>query len=411
LGLAKYILENRGLIVEVYRWVNKRFFKYWVKRAPKDKVSIVVAISTENEDHRKQLKNDFIDKLHELFSANNFKYPFSLIVWPEQRAETIVGFEEAKKYILAARAHFMIFGKARIRNIKGKSKHVLDIRALVRHVPISSDAHHAFTTEFVRVMPPRFTGFSEDDLEFYEVTADHISTAARYIIGLASMLSNDLDYAESLLESVRRDLQRGGVAKELPDLQQNLPGHLSTLYALQIRRAMWRWRKSRSLEDINLAKYYTDKWEKLDKKIYHIRIQLAIWYFVVHRDAKSALRELRECKSSEDPSWLYCRAFLLAYNNKLADAIRTYRRAFKYKVTPDFIVEIEEFIAWAIEREPNKVQLYFCLGLINHHLKGDNESALADFKKFLQETAPSQFADERILAAQYIEKLQGDDHV
>jgi tetratricopeptide (TPR) repeat protein len=102
-------------------------------------------------------------------------------------------------------------------------------------------------------------------------------------------------------------------------------------------------------------------------------------------------------------------AFLLAYKGSLTKALAEYKRASKrHLLNQRGLLEIEDFICWVVEKEPDKTQLHFCLGLINYFAKGDREQALHDFEKFLETTPSDQFVEQRKLAEAYIQGIIGE---
>ena len=85
-----------------------------------------------------------------------------------------------------------------------------------------------------------------------------------------------------------------------------------------------------------------------------------------------------------DATWRFNEAFLFAYEGDLENAYRSYRRAMEAPFDdPTLPAQCEEFIQAIIEREPEKRWLYFCLGLINHRVKGDLMAAKLDYQHFL----------------------------
>ncbi len=101
----------------------------------------------------------------------------------------------------------------------------------------------------------------------------------------------------------------------------------------------------------------------------------------------------------------YSMAFLYAYDGNLASAIRHYRRATKSVVSIGMLTQIEDFICWVLEREPDKYQLHYCLGFFNWKAKGDLVRALKDFEKFLELRHEDEFNKERELAEKWMAEL------
>ena len=46
--------------------------------------------------------------------------------------------------------------------------------------------------------------------------------------------------------------------------------------------------------------------------------------------------------------------------------------------------EVEGFMAWVLEIEPDKIQLYYCLGLVNLKWKGDLVSVADHWTTFVR---------------------------
>jgi hypothetical protein len=61
-----------------------------------------------------------------------------------------------------------------------------------------------------------------------------------------------------------------------------------------------------------------------------------------------------------------------------------------------------------LTREPNKIQFWYCLGLINYFSKSDLEAARKDFSKFV-EVASDQgvFTTSVNFAKKYLEEIEG----
>lgn len=136
------------------------------------------------------------------------------------------------------------------------------------------------------------------------------------------------------------------------------------------------------------------------------RQQMAIAHFVLRRDVAAATREIMACRRVKDVTWRYSRAFLLAYEGDTRRAREEYNEAFHGRLSDVTIpVQVEEFIQLVLDEEPDKVQLYFFLGLINLRAKDDPEAAGRDFRNFLDAQGSDQFPEERSLAERYLNEL------
>jgi hypothetical protein len=89
---------------------------------------------------------------------------------------------------------------------------------------------------------------------------------------------------------------------------------------------------------------------------------------------------------------MYSDAFLHAYDGDLQAAYRIYKKAFDFPSNDQtLLVQVEEFIQIVIDEEPERIDLYFCLGLLNYRGKFDLGAAQTDFRRFLNGTRREQF--------------------
>jgi tetratricopeptide (TPR) repeat protein len=139
---------------------------------------------------------------------------------------------------------------------------------------------------------------------------------------------------------------------------------------------------------------------------YGVLLLKSVFLFVKHRDVKGAMSALKKCKGVSEGTWLYNLGFLHAYIGDLKRAIQRYRNAMDLPVEPQMIAQIEEFICWLLEEEPQKYQLHYCLGFINWKIKGDKTQAINDFRTFLSKANEKEFTVERELARKWISEIQ-----
>ncbi|MBU1160924.1 MAG: hypothetical protein KKF96_00080, partial [Proteobacteria bacterium] len=132
-------------------------------------------------------------------------------------------------------------------------------------------------------------------------------------------------------------------------------------------------------------------------------IQLsAIHAFLKHRDIERAVSILKGSKNQNYPEWYLSMAFLCAYEGNLKVAIRSYRRAALFEIQSATLSQIEDFICWVLEKEPDKYQLHYCLGFFNWKIKGDNIQAREDFEIFLNSKGSKEFKKEKKLTEKWL---------
>ncbi len=375
-----------------------------VKRASKGKIGFGVAITTETKKQRKQIASDFVETLRDLLFQGNLRYQFSFIELSQYHSAKIKNAEDAENYLRTTKCQFLIFGRARIRQIEGKDNHFLNMEGIVahRHVPEKISKH--LGVEFAELFPRKLQLLSENDLFLFEFTSQWVNFVARYIIGIASLISGNVEYAQELFEDLQRKIdQQQTNLPAIVKIRRRLPGRLTEVYLTQVKFNHAIWRRNRDQDSLNRTKFFLDKLESLSPNDYTGHLLRGIWHFVANRDIPAAKREVRKCRYIREGTWCYSYAFLCAYEGNMKEAIKYYRLAFKYKYETNVPFEIEEFIDWVLKLEPDKVQLHFCLGFVNYRGKGDKLQALRDFEKFIEITPNGKFIEAQGIAKSYIE--------
>lgn len=375
------------------------------------RIGFVVSIGAETKKHYGQLAQDFIGELRSLLDRSDAIYKYDLIELPEYHARRIKIEDDARYYLRATRSVFMIYGRARERELNGKTHHVLNLHGLVKHKPLAIAVSLNLSREFAEVMPRDIKIAKENDLLSFEFTAKWMVLVAQYIIGIASFLSGDLQYAQRLFELVRQSL--GSEVNPIPPIrkiQQRLPVRLSEVYRSRASVSHRRWQDTHDLGDIDEMKTFLDLCQAVDPNSYEGRLLSAIWHFVRKRDVDAALSEIRKCKNdhTDDGTWRFSYAFLLAYRGELMQALRQYEIAARKQFPPTTITQVETFLEWLGDLEPEQVAVPFCMGAVNYFAKEDNVRALEEFEAFLR-IAPekdSRYREARNRASFYVRELR-----
>lgn len=120
----------------------------------------------------------------------------------------------------------------------------------------------------------------------------------------------------------------------------------------------------------------------------------AIEEFVFKRNIVAAINYIGQCKSKSitNTSWKYSAAFLEAYRNNLDKAKQLYDAAISTESGHDIPFQVEGFIAWILEIEPQNIQLNFCLGYLNEKFKNDLVSARQYYANFLSSPCKEDFS-------------------
>ena len=147
--------------------------------------------------------------------------------------------------------------------------------------------------------------------------------------------------------------------------------------------------------------------QSIDPNHYGAHLLKGMYYFLHSRDIENAKREIRKAKNERDSASLWSSAFLEAYEGRLEQAHKIYQRAFRSECADSTPLQVETFIADVLRVEPDKFQLWYCLGMINYLYKDDLDSGRKDFLEFIR-LAPTSgnFAKSVEFARSYVAQIE-----
>jgi len=383
---------------------------FYAKRIPKThkgKVGFIVCIRYDADAQRAKIKEDFIASLQDLIKSGRAGSSFQFIKTPEHIANNIKDLDDANELRVKSKGHFVIYGRVRHRELFGKKHHVLNLNGLVSHKSIPQEVGQAFAEEFSELLPRKVNITEENDLLAFDFTTEWIECVSKYIIGIAAYFSLDFNYSEQLFNDVSDLLEHKDQAFPVyVKLKQRIPERLSEIHIARANGVATAWTKTHNPNLISLLGEHLQKVGKKCSSMYTFVLLKSIWLFLSEKDTITAKKELRKLKKHKDGTWRYNLAFLLAYEGSLKSSIKQYKHAFMAEMQPDMLSKIEEFIAWALEEEPNKYQLHYCLGYINRNKKGDIDLAIQDFENFLEHGDENEFVREKIMAERWIQEMK-----
>lgn len=384
-------------------------FWYWTTRLPKTpdgKIGIAVAISCETKKERERLKNDLMASLkHEIQKGHHqHLHVFEL---SERRSKSITNHECARNYLVRTKSHLMIYGHCRMRHHEGQPTYVFELNGSVRHAPIPMEVSKQFSNDISLALPKR-TLFSEaNELRGFEFTRSIIGLASRYILGIACSISGDSGKAFDLHHGVWTELKLFS-EQEIEDvpLFRNLNARAAALLVQEgLELANQKFTRKPDGYLAEMAKYL-DIVQSIAPNHYGAHLLKGIYYFLRSRDIENAKREIRKAKNKSDSASLWSSAFLEAYEGRLEQAHKIYQRAFRAECADFTPLQVETFIADVLQAEPDKVQLWYCLGMINYLYKADLDSGRKDFLEFLRLAPESgNFAKSVEFAKSYVAQI------
>lgn len=376
---------------------------------PRDRIGVGVAIAAETKQEYQVIAADFIMTIRRLLDRQGAMHHLTLIEVPQHHARAILSTEDAERLRQRCRCHYLVWGTAKRRTLDGREKHMLNLEGIVFHARIPAPVGATFSREFTELFPREVAVDCENDVRGLEVTSEWVECVARYIIAIAAMLSGAIDYAENVFQTIRHNIDlKASPLPPIKKIRQRVPVRLGAISAHRANLAYQRWIETDDPSALDEIEHHLSDIAKLDSTNYLGRLLRAIWHFEAHRNVKAAITEIRRCRDVRHAAWRYSYAFLFAYQGQMLKARRMYKTAFAHTCDPSVPLQVEAFILRVLSREPDKVQLYYCLGLINWHGKQDLKQSRADFVKFLDAQGEEAFPEEGRLARAHIASLAGE---
>jgi tetratricopeptide (TPR) repeat protein len=378
-----------------------------IPKIHKGKVGFVVCIQCSNEEEQKVIRDDFIQTLRRLLNTDSTGHTFHFVEIPQHIAESINDTADALALRAKTKSHFLIFGRVRLKTLGGKACHILELDGIVAHRPIEQELSAQLSREFGELFPRRLCIETENDLLSLTFTSEWTECVAKYIIGIASLCSLDVNYAEKLYTDVQNKLKT--LKKDFPifaKLKERLPIRFSEIYIVRSKMCIHDWLKTKDQTLLSQLTFNLKKISPLLDKDYNVLLLRSIEAFLNGRRIQEAIDYAKKCKPYDDSSWHFSLAFLEAYKKNLVRCIRQYSMCARYKVAPIVISEVEDFINSLLKEEPDKYQYYYCLGLLNWKIKGDLHQAVTSLEEFLRRTKEGEFIKQEALARSWIAKIK-----
>ena len=232
------------------------------------RIGFGVAIQCEDSQHAKQLRSDFVLALCDLITSTGHGTLFQFIELPPSVARRILSADEATGFARQCGLYFLLYGRARMRDLPDGSSHVIDLYGVVSHAPIKDSQSQQLGAEFSAVLPNRLLVPAKGDVLHFQFAAKHIDAVSLYVIGTAAALSNDLKLAERLLVDAESRL-RDGVTRADDVLRDRVRRRISQVYKELLARQIRRHTRTRDVAAVqeaeaviaNLRQYAQDDYD------------------------------------------------------------------------------------------------------------------------------------------------------
>lgn len=369
----------------------------------KDKIGIIIGISTEEDDERNRVDNDLIKEVNNFLNTSNLVGLFNVIKLNSEESKKIDN-QNWIKVLEKKGSHLIIYGHVAKR--KEETGYSLKLEAGVRHKPIPTIVSNILSSEFASLFPRQRFIPANNDLLGFDVTAKEIALVAQYMVGVALFVSGFLGLSFTILKSLsekidsvsNKTISIGGLLKQKTgDRIVNISMAICALLydSFAIKRDVEFVRDSKKYIDIVNAS------KSNEKSIKHLE---SIYYFLIEKDVDKAIMAYHTFDDALRP---YNLGFLYFFKGDFKKGQRCYKNAFKREIPDRALIDLEVFITEIMEAYPKKYELLFARALINYKGKKDFKLAKDDFKEFLRRCGSEEKYKELIkLSSEYMARLK-----
>lgn len=389
-------------------------FIFWIfcRRIPKKRKNsfgFVVSIYCDDSSTEKNFREDFIKtlkiELKDVASGNKFHF----IELKNHIAEKLTDKDSALDVLNKCNGDYLIYGRVRTRDENGEMCHFLDINCAARHTPIPDVVSNRFSQEMDELLPRKIRIEDSKFLESFEITSKWIEATSKYLIGHIRFLAKDIDSALQLYNEVLKKIPSGNTGSVAETLRFRCYESINVAYEAKLSQAHKDWVKTHDDEYLCRIKEILGEYDHYDLNSINIERIRAIYLVFQHKDFSAGRAILDKVpQKSRDALWYLNSAFLHAVQGSLIKAVRDYRIA---KDRPqeifgnNLIGDVEDFIGFFLEKNPELSHLHYCLGFINKELKQDVILAKEHFKNFLECVPENTFINERAITKQWLQEL------
>jgi hypothetical protein len=376
-------------------------------RREKDKIGMIISITAEKVKQTGRIRNDFVENIINLLKKHGLYELFQVVIMNELQSEIIaetlrkyvekkeeykkkdkyVQFKKAKEYrkytklSKRIKGHFYIWGSIKERkNIE--NTYIMGLDCLVMHTPINLKASERFSEEISTAFPKEISFYEKVELVGFSEASRFVLIGARYVIGIAALISKDVFVAYNLHKSLWDELRAQNV---LPEPHMHMLKRLREIMFIElIIKSNYALYKE---GDIEKAKSIMDEADRIESQTYPALTFYSIYSFKVERNAVKAMKYLRSArkKGKGDYTWLYNKAFLNMYTGKLKLGLEDYDglSEISYENEERTVEECIIFNKEVLVKEPNKKQSKFILGYLYYIKQGNLPESLEVIEEFL----------------------------
>lgn len=401
-ALKASVAELASIDIILALRINTAFFSLtwlifwaWNRRMPKarkNKVGIVVAIEASGQKEKIDLLNDFKTRLEDLSTKESLseidlvllnEYYSKKVVKRLRRARKDGDLKAQIQIAQKTRGRLLVFGEVKDR-IDGVEKCFLNMDAVVAY-PRNQRAEEHIKDGFANLWQGKLCFEKNREFLGFQITADIVFHAARYVIGMAFYAAGNVNLARKFHESLYKDQTFSSI--KAPNIL-HIRNKLKALLSEENWHLAHNYYKQENLIE---AKRCLEQSLVMQETYSGYLLQSNI-IFAHKSDPIAALESVRKAKDMatiKDGAWRYNKAFLMAYRGKYPEALKVYKQIINprnsYEGEEYILNQVYEFNEKYILNNPDKPWPHFIIGYLKYKKENIEVEAYESFEKFIKE--------------------------
>lgn len=404
-------LPNQNIRLGVYSIAFVFWIIFWLRernkwpKTEKGRLGLVICIKTENNKQKVRIKSDLVTRLKELIKINGLEDQLDIILITPQKTDKfqkiIINYikkrtyyysrglnypndKEIKKWrrtLSKIEGHFFIWGSVKER-MNNENRYYFDLDSLVTHQPLTSVRNAIIKSEFINIWAKKISFKEQFEFDGFQLSAELIYIAVKYIAGIAAFFSGDPFLAVKLHHNLENDLNKfNPTPPNIEAVKRKLKLLLCEEYL-----SIARWNEMN--KDFIEANNYLQKAVKVDPNSYRVNLLKSIYQFNEGKP-KEALISIKKAKNvaKNDGTWRYNEAFIYMYLERWEESIKTYKKISEVRFTNEdlSVNEVLEFNKSYYKSYPNFLQSLFIIAFIKLKKENNLPEAFEFFNKFIEQ--------------------------
>jgi tetratricopeptide (TPR) repeat protein len=364
-------------------------------KSSKDKINLIIGITTEDETQKVRITKDTADQIEKLLIKHNLSNRYQVKVLHNHLAKKLsekiklysesmkAGFadsEDMRKFNHVSdrmNAKFFVYGDL-IKRDSPNGQYLLSFEALIKHAQPTTEQGKILRDEFNQLWTNEVRILESDELNGFRSNAEHLFFTASFMLGLATFVDNQ--FLEGI--SIWKELENHVKRKE--DLKKHLPKITelkSISYFLQSRLDYFAGNMERSME-------FREKVLDITSNNYDSHLTQAIKEVSLRDRPDLALQHISKAKelSKGDGTWKYSKFYLEIKLNDQEEALKTLDDIIGNSFTNE-VDTIHQVIAYnhnCLQKDSKHVQTHFIIGAFLYKKLSNPVAAYEQFEKFIE---------------------------